>query len=104
MGYLFLALAILFSVLGNLFMKLSNGFKNRTATVLAVICYLIVALTLTFSIQYLEVGIAYAIWSGTTILFVALIGTIFLKESRSLVKYVALSLITAGVVLLQIAA
>ncbi|MBM7837308.1 small multidrug resistance pump [Alkalihalobacillus xiaoxiensis] len=104
MGYLFLALAILFSVLGNLFMKLSNGFKNRTATVLAVICYLIVTLTLTFSIQYLEVGIAYAIWSGTTILFVALIGTIFLKESRSLVKYVALSLITAGVVLLQIAA
>lgn len=103
MGYLFLALAILFSVLGNLFMKLSNGFKNRIATVLAVISYLIVTFTLTFSVQYLEVGIAYAVWSGTTIIFVALIGTIFLRESRSLVKYISLALITTGVVLLQIA-
>ncbi|MFS0788351.1 multidrug efflux SMR transporter [Shouchella sp. 1P09AA] len=103
MGYIFLGTAILFSVIGNLFMKLSRGFKEKAATVLAVLSYIVVTVALTFSIQYMEVGVAYAVWSGTTILLVALIGILFLKESRGWLKYASLLLISLGVVLLQIA-
>lgn len=103
MGYVFLGTAILFSVIGNLFMKLSRGFKETAPTVLAVFSYIVVTIALTFSIQYMEMGVAYAVWSGTTILLVALIGILFLKESRGWLKYVSLLLISLGVALLQIA-
>ncbi|GAK12470.1 multidrug efflux SMR transporter [Geomicrobium sp. JCM 19039] len=100
-GYVFLSFAILLSVAGNVYMKLSNGFRNTPATIAALILYAIVPVQLILAVQYMEVGIAYAIWAGSVILLVAVIGILFLQEKQDLQKISALALIAVGVSVLQ---
>lgn len=103
MGYIYLILAVASSSLGNIAMKKADGFKNKFATTTAIILYAIVPAFLILSIQYFEVGITYAIWSGATILVVAILGIILFKEKKDMKKMIALILITVGVVCLQLA-
>lgn len=103
MGYIYLLLAVASSSLGNIAMKKADGFKNKFATTTAIILYAIVPVFLIFSIQHFEVGITYAIWSGGSILVVAILGIIFFKENKDIKKIIALIFITIGVVCLQLA-
>lgn len=84
-------------------MKKANGFKNKLATITAIILYAIVPAFLILSIQHFEVGITYAIWSGGSILVVAILGIILFKENKDIKKILALIFITIGVVCLQLA-
>ncbi|GAK04974.1 ethidium bromide-methyl viologen resistance protein EmrE [Geomicrobium sp. JCM 19037] len=86
-GYIYLSFAILLSVAGNVCMKLSNGFRNTPATIAALILYAIVPVQLILAVQHMEVGIAYAIWAGSVILLVAVIGILFLQEKETAKKY-----------------
>ncbi|MCD2338319.1 DMT family transporter [Bacillus cereus] len=103
MGYIYLLLAVASSSMGNIAMKKANGFKNKLATITAIILYAIVPAFLILSIQYFEIGMTYAIWSGGSILVVAILGIIFFKENKDIKKFIGLIFITIGVVCLQIA-
>jgi len=103
MGYIYLILAVTLSALGNIAMKKADGFKNKFATTSAIILYGIVPAFLILSVQYFEVGITYAVWSGGSIVVVAMLGIIFFKENKDMKKIIALIFITIGVVCLQLA-
>ncbi|WP_431921571.1 DMT family transporter [Nonomuraea jabiensis] len=53
--------------------------------------------------QQMEVGIAYALWSGVGTAAIAVIGILAFGESVSSIKMLAIVLIVAGVILLQLA-
>ncbi|WP_042416790.1 multidrug efflux SMR transporter [Geomicrobium sp. JCM 19038] len=102
MGYLYLLSSIIAACVGNVLMKKSDGFKNKIVTISAISCYTIVPVFLILSINYIEVGIVYAVWSGSTILIVAILGMLFFNESIGRNKILALVLISLGVIMIQL--
>jgi multidrug transporter EmrE-like cation transporter len=88
MGYLLLFITVLLGVIGNINVKLSEGFTRKLPTVLVFVFYALCTYFLTLTVQYLEVGVVYAVWSGVGIAIVAIIGTFFFNESKSLLKFV----------------
>ncbi|HXG29965.1 MAG TPA: multidrug efflux SMR transporter [Nevskiales bacterium] len=103
MGWIWLVLAIMLEVGGTTCLKLSDGF-SRLGPSLGVLAFYVLSFgTLGIALKQLEIGIAYAVWSGLGTLAIALIGIVAFAESTSLVKFAAIALIIAGVALLRLA-
>ncbi len=96
--WLFLILAIVFEVCGTTSMKLSEGFKKITPSILIFIFYGISFVSITMALKKIDVSIAYAIWSGLGTLAVALIGMVYFKEPASFLKIISIILIILGVI------
>ncbi len=97
MYWFYLALAILFEVLGTTSMKLSNGFSKITPSLAMVIFYLLSIAALTMALKKIEMSIAYAIWAGVGTSLITIIGLFLFKEELTLLKVVSILFIIAGV-------
>lgn len=98
MEWLFLALAIVFENSGTVFMKLSNGLTRLVPSILIWVCYIPSFLMLSLALRKIDVGIAYAIWSGVGTATIAIVGILFFQEPLNWVKVVSLGLIILGVI------
>jgi len=83
-------------------LKMSHGFTRLTPTILFMVCALASFGLLTLALKKLEVGPAYAVWTGIGAAGTAIAGMIWLSESTSVLKIVSISLVIAGVVGLQL--
>lgn len=101
MGWVLLIVAILLEVAGTTNMKLSEGFSKPVPSVLVLFFYALSIIALTFAVNWLDVSVAYALWSGMGTALVAIIGLWFFQESITIIKVVALGLIIVGVVMLH---
>ncbi|MBD2360921.1 MULTISPECIES: DMT family transporter [unclassified Anabaena] len=97
-NWVYLLAAILFEVLGTTCMKLSEGFKNIIPSILIFVFYGFGFTFSTLSLEKIDVGVAYAIWSGLGTMLIASIGIIWFQESMSLVKFLSIGLIVIGVI------
>jgi quaternary ammonium compound-resistance protein SugE len=79
-------------------LKLSDGFSRIAPTVGFALFALGSFGLLTQALRRLEVGPAYAVWTGIGAAGTVLFGMLFLDESSSPVKILSVSLIVAGVV------
>ena len=52
--------------------------------------------------RFIPVGVVYAIWSGTGIVLIALIGWVFLKQALDLPALAGMGLILAGVLVINL--
>jgi small multidrug resistance pump len=102
MSWLYLFLAICFEVAGTTFMKLSNGLSRPVFTVLMFVFYVISFSSLSMALKQLEVGTAYAIWSGVGTAAIAVIGFLFFKDALTVPKIIAIALIIVGCVMLNL--
>ncbi len=102
MGWLYLALGIIFEVLGTVCMKLAEGFTKVVPSVLVFIFY---GLALGALVMVLkkngEISSIYAIWASAGTALIALIGIIWFKETVSPVKIISLLLIILGIIGLE---
>jgi len=98
MGWLYLVIAICLEVSGTTSMKLSQGFTRTLFTVLTFIFYGLSFTFLSLTLRQLEIGVAYAIWSGLGTALIAVIGSLWFKESVTLVKVISMALIIIGVI------
>lgn len=98
MSWIYLILAITFEILGTTLMKLSDGFSNLKYAIAMLIFYVLSLSMLTLALKKLEIGIAYAIWSGVGIVLLSIIGVIFFKESINLPKIIFVSFILIGTI------
>ncbi|HKE66116.1 MAG TPA: multidrug efflux SMR transporter [Micromonosporaceae bacterium] len=83
-------------------LKQSHGFSRITPTVLFMIFALGSFGLLTLALRALEVGPAYAVWTGIGAAGTAIVGMIWLDESVSFLKITSIILVIAGVVGLQL--
>jgi small multidrug resistance pump len=97
-NWFYLLSAILFEVLGTTCMKLSEGFKNLIPSILIFVFYGCGFTFSTLSLERIDVGVAYAIWSGLGTMLIASIGIIWFQESMSWVKFLSIVLIITGVI------
>ena len=99
----YLALGIVFEVMGTSALKLSNGFTQPLPSTIVVVGFVLALYMLSQSVKTLDIGVVYAIWSGAGVVLIALIGVFFFKEMVTPMKIMFMALIVIGVVGLQLA-
>ncbi len=100
--WLYLLIAILTEVVGTSLMKASQGLTRVVPTVFMFVLYAVSFVFMALALKKIEVGVAYAIWSGLGTAMIALIGIAWFRESFNVPKLVGIILIIAGVVLLNL--
>jgi quaternary ammonium compound-resistance protein SugE len=79
-------------------LKLSHGMTRLWPTVGFAVCALLSFALLTVALRNLEVGAAYAVWTGIGAVGAATVGMVFLGDAVSTVKLVSIGLVLAGVI------
>ncbi len=100
--WLYLMIAICTEVAGTSLMKASQGLSRLVPTVFMFVLYGISFVFMALALKKIEVGVAYAIWSGLGTALIAMIGITWFRESFNTPKLVGIILIIAGVVLLNL--
>jgi small multidrug resistance pump len=104
MHWVYLVCAIVLEVAGTTSMKLSRGFTKPYHSVMLFVFYGLSFAFLTMALKRLDVSIAYAIWSGLGTTLITLIGLYYFREPATVVKFLSIALIIAGVVGLRMSA
>jgi small multidrug resistance pump len=102
MVYVTLAGAILAEVLGTTAMKYSHGFSKLLPSLITGVSYAVAFVLLAQTLKTMAVGTAYAIWAGVGTAAIAAIGIVFIGESVTLPKMIGITLVIAGVVVLNL--
>jgi quaternary ammonium compound-resistance protein SugE len=103
MAWVMVVVAGLFETGFAVFLKLSHGITKIWPTVGFAACALISFALLTAALKQLEVGTAYAVWTGLGAAGTALVGMAWLGDAVSTLKLVSIGLILAGVIGLNLA-
>ena len=98
MAWVVLVTAGLFETAFAVLLKLSHGLTRFWPTVGFAISALISFGLLTTALRELEVGPAYAAWTGIGAVGAATVGMILLDESVSVMKMVSIGLVLAGII------
>ena len=101
-SYIFLVLAILFEVAWAILLKYTENFTRLWPTVATLATYLAALYFLSLTVRVMPVGIAYAIWAGCGMVLIALLGVVVLKQNLDLPAIIGLTLIIAGVLVLNL--
>ena len=100
--WIFLAVAIISEVIATSFLKSAEGFTRFWPSVVVVAGYLLAFYLLSLTLKTIPVGVAYAIWSGIGIVLIALSGWLFLGQSLDTPAVIGLTLIVAGVIVINV--
>jgi small multidrug resistance pump len=102
MQWLFLSIAIISEVVATSALKSSNGFTQLWPSLVVVAGYAAAFFFLSLALRTIPVGVAYAIWSGAGIVLITLIAWLVLGQTLDGPAIAGLSLIVAGVVVLNV--
>ena len=100
--YLFLLIAVITEVIGTSALQASAQFTRFWPSVIVVISYTSTFIFMAYTLKYMPVSLVYAIWSGLGIVFIALIGYFWFKQSLDAPAIIGLSLIIAGVLVIHL--
>lgn len=100
MPYVYLAIAIVFEVVGTAALKVSDGFTQALPTAAVAVAYVASFYFLALAIRTIDIGIAYAIWSAVGILLIAAIGVVVFGEVPDLAAVIGLVMIVGGVLVI----
>ena len=102
MCWIWLFLAISLEVAATVLMKLSNGLTRTAPTLGMFLLYGLSFIPMTIALKEMEIGAVYAIWSAVGTAVVAVLGVLDFHEQASALKAIAIVLIIAGVVCLNL--
>lgn len=102
MAWVILFIAGLLEVAWALLLKQSEGFTRPVYTIGFVVTLALSMLLLSYSLRTLPVGTAYAVWTGIGAAGTAIIGMMWLGESRDVVKLISLVLLLSGIIGLRL--
>ena len=103
MAWFLIVAAGLFETGFAVLLKQSHGFSQLWPTVGFAACALISFALLTVALKRLEIGPAYATWTGIGAAGTAVVGIAVLGESASPLKIASLALVVTGVIGLSLA-
>jgi quaternary ammonium compound-resistance protein SugE len=79
-------------------LKLSDGFSRLIPSLAFAVMTILSLAGLAWAMKQIDVGPAYAVWTGIGASLTAVIGMVFLHDGVSVLKIVSLVLIVAGVI------
>lgn len=101
-SYLLLLIAIICEIIGTSTLKNSEQFTKLIPSIITIIAYAGAFYSLSLALKTIPVGIAYAIWSGVGIVFIALIGWLIFKQTLDTPAIIGLALIIIGVLIINL--
>ena len=101
MSYFFLALAIIFEVIGTMLLPASQYFTKLVPSVVLVVAYMLSFYFLTFALRDIPIAIVYASWAGLGVFLIALFSYLFFGQSLQWQAIAGLCLIVVGVALVN---
>lgn len=101
-AYVFLVIAVAFETVGTSALQASQQFSRLWPSVLVVLGYALAFYFLALVLRTIPVGVAYALWSGLGILFIALIGLVVFGQKLDLAAMLGMGLIVAGIAVIQL--
>ncbi len=102
MPYIYLILAVAAETIGTSALQASQQFTRLGPSILVVAGYAVAFWFLSLTLRTLPVGVAYAVWSGLGILFIALIGWIVFGQRLDMPAILGMGLILAGILVIQL--
>ena len=101
--YAALVIAVVLEIIATSLLKASEQFTRLWPTVASIASYAAAFVLLAKSIQRgMQVGVAYAVWSGLGTTVIVVIGALFLSEPVTALKVLGVALVIAGVVVLNL--
>ncbi|AMN46483.1 multidrug transporter [Steroidobacter denitrificans] len=100
--WIFLSAAILSELIATLNLKASAGFSRLWPSLIVIAGYATAFYFLSLTLKTIPVGVAYAIWSGAGVALIALAAWIFFGQALDVPAVIGLSLIVAGVIVLNV--
>ncbi|MEZ5525365.1 MAG: quaternary ammonium compound efflux SMR transporter SugE [Pseudomonadales bacterium] len=85
-------------------MKYTEGFSKLVPSVFVIATMIVSIWLLSLSMKTIPVGTAYAVWTGIGATGVAVLGILFLGESKEIIRLICLTLIVVGIVGLKLVA
>lgn len=98
---IYLALAILLDVVANIFLKFSDGFKNKIYGFFAILFVLAAFTFLSFAVKTIPLAVAYGIWGGLGLIATAVLGSLLFNERIRLAGIVGILLVIGGIILFK---
>lgn len=102
MPWVILTIAGLLEVVWALMLKQSEGFTKPIPTAIFFISLVLSMFLLSQALKSLPVGTAYAVWTGIGAAGTAILGMLFLGESRDILKLVSLVMLIGGIIGLRL--
>jgi quaternary ammonium compound-resistance protein SugE len=102
MAWTYLVIAGLLEIGWAIGLKYTNGFTRLWPSIGTITAMIASFALLALALKHIPVGTGYAVWTGIGAAGTALIGMIFLGESREVARIFCLVLIVSGVVGLKI--
>ena len=100
--YFYIALAVGADSAGIAALKSADGFRAPLPSSLALISFAAAYFFLSQAVRTLHVGVANALWSGFSVVVVAMTGYLFHRQTLSLPSIFGLLLISGGTALLYV--
>ena len=101
MDWLLLAVAIVAEVIATSALKLARGFTRCWPSVVVVSCYSLALYLLAQTLEKIPVGVVYAIWSGSGVALITLVGRYFFGQVLDRPALIGIGMIATGVIVLQ---
>lgn len=103
MAWILLVVAGLFEIVWATAMKYSEGFTRPVPTIVMIAFMGLSFYLLTVAMRTLPLGTAYAVWTGIGAAGAFVVGILFLGESATPLRIVAVILIVSGIALMKLA-
>jgi small multidrug resistance pump len=101
MQWFYLSIAILAEVIATSSLKAAEGFTRLIPSLIVVFGYGTAFYFLSLTLRTMQVGTAYAIWSGVGTVLVSLIAWILFNQKLDAAAIAGITLIIAGVVIIK---
>ena len=102
MPYFIIMLAVLAETIGTTALQASQQFSRPLPSVIVVVAYGAAFYLLAVALKTFPVGIAYAMWSGMGIVFIAIIGFAVFGQQLDWPAILGIALIMAGILVINL--
>lgn len=102
MKWLFLAIAILTEVVATNALKASESFTKLWPSLIVVAGYAVAFFFLSLTLREIQVGTAYAIWSGAGIVLTTIVAAVLFGQKPDLPAIAGMALIICGVIVINV--
>ena len=93
---LFLVVTVVADVIGVVLLGAARGLERPGLLVAGLLLLLSGFVTFSYATRTIPAGVANAVWAGSSIVLVVLLGRMFLRETVTAAQYVCLGLIVTG--------
>ena len=101
MSWIILVVAGLLEVVWAIGLKYTHGFTRLTPSIITIAAMIVSIAMLSWAMRTLPVGTAYAVWTGIGSLGAFFVGVYVFGDTASLIRWVGIALVVAGIVCLK---